>query len=67
MTANTITDKNTIADKKQLGLYPYQIMMLQDLILREIDRGGQISVIKDYIWLYDYFNDILLEENTINE
>jgi len=67
MTANTITDKNTIADKKQLELYPYQIMMLQDLILREIDRGGQISVIKDYIWLYDYFNDILLEKNTINE
>jgi hypothetical protein len=58
---------NTIADKKQLGLYPYQIMMLQDLILKEIDRGGHISVIKDYIWLYDYFNDILLEENTINE
>jgi hypothetical protein len=58
---------NTIADKKQLELYLYQIMMLQDLILREIDRGGQISVIKDYIWLYDYFNDILLEENTINE
>jgi hypothetical protein len=67
MTANTIADKNKIADKKQLELHLYQIMMLQDLILREIDRGGQISVIKDYIWLYDYFNDILLEKNTINE
>lgn len=67
MTKNTIADKNKIADKKQLGLYPYQIMMLQDLILKKIDMGGDISVIKYYIWLYDYFNDILLEENTINE
>lgn len=54
-------------DKKQLELYPYQIMMLQDLILKKIDMGGDISVIKDYIWLYDYFSDILSEENTVNE
>ena len=67
MTANTIADKNKITDKKQLKLHSYQIMMLQDLILKKIGRGGQISVIKDYIWLYDYFNDILLEKNTINQ
>lgn len=66
MTANTIADKKQL-EKKQLELHQYQIMMLQDLILKKIDRGGHISVIKDYIWLYDYFTDILLEENTINE
>ena len=59
--------KNTIADNKQLELYPYQIMMLQELILKKIDMGDNISVIKDMIWLFDYFTDILSEENTINE
>lgn len=54
--------------KIKLELYDWQIWALVRLLLEKVESGGDgIGNIRTYLELYDIFNNILVEENSINE
>lgn len=54
--------------KIKLELYDWQIWALVRLLLEKVEGGGDgIANIRTYLELYDTFNNILVEENSINQ